>query len=178
MKQITRYLLVTLLFTGCASPEKIAQRKAAKAAADRLAKIELYNQVRKEYPCDSSTIIVTNTDTAYVANTDTTYSDTGRIIYRDRIITHTITKQVTVVDSLALHTVWLNLQQAGYLLENCQDASNNLADELKGKDSIIKAQAEQIAALKPWKRYILVSLGLLAAGGLVWGILKLKSLFL
>lgn len=172
-------MVITLLvglFISCSTTRKTPEQKAYE---DRQKHIALLQEMRKLFPCDTSTIFITKLDTAYVANGESIlYTDTGRIIYRDRIITKIVTKQITVVDSAALQQEKLNTDQAGYLLQNCQEGANKLAAEIKQKDITIKEQAEKIKSLSPWKVWVLLAGALFATGGLVLIVLKVKSFFL
>lgn len=169
-------LFLVGLFISCSTTKKTPEQKAYEANQKHIA---LLKEARSAYPCDTSTIFVTKVDTAYVANGESIlYTDSGKIIFRDRIITKVITKQITVVDSAALQLEILNTEQAGYLLQNCQDGANKLAGEIKQKDDIIKKQAEKIKSLSPWKVGVLLFGALFASFGIVLIVLKVKSFFL
>lgn len=131
-----------LLLTDCKSPKESQESKNYKAS---VAHEKLLEEVRAKYPCDTSTVVITKMDTTYLDNTEyTVYTDTGKVVYKNRIITNTITKQITVVDS-AYGAMWQDrYNQAGYLLQVSKEQSDKIAAENTKKD-------EQIRSLKPWK---------------------------
>lgn len=154
---------------SCSVTKKTPEQKAYEARQQELSQAKIYRQL---FPCDTSTVYITHTDTAFVSLIPDTITVNGiRYVTKDRVITNIITKQITVVDSAALHELRLDGMQKDYLLQNCQEGAGKLAAEIKDKDI-------QISKLKPWKTAILWVVGTLLGMGIALGIIKLKSLFL
>ena len=171
------YGLFIMFFLLCCSTTKKTPEQKAYEANQKY--ISLLRDTRAAFPCDTSTVYITKTDTAYVAlEPDTTIKGGVKYITKDRIITNTVIKQVTVIDSAALQQERLNTQQAGYLLQNCQEGADKLAAEIRDKDKVIKEQTDKIKSLIPWKVWVLLGGALFATGGLILIVLKVKSFFL
>lgn len=157
------------LLTSCSTTKKTHEQKAYEARQQELAQGKIYREL---YPCDTSTVYITKTDTAFITLApDTITVDGIKYITKDRVITNTITKQVTVIDSAALHELRLDGMQKDYLLQNCQEGANKIAAEIKDKD-------KQIEKLKPWKYWIIVGISCIGFAGALFGFFKLKSFFL
>lgn len=160
---------IIVILTACSTTKKTPEQKEYEARAKEIEQGKIY---RKLYPCDTSTVYITQTDTAFITlSPDTITVDGIKYIIKDRIVTNTVIKQVTVVDSAALHEMRLDGMQKDYLLQNCQEGANKLADEMKEKD-------RQIEKLKPWKYWIIVGISCIGFVGALLGFFKLKSFFL
>lgn len=124
------------LFISCSTTKKTPEQKAYEANQKY---ISLLRDARIAFPCDTSTVYITKTDTAYVAlRADTTTKEGIRYITQDRIITKTIIKQVTVIDSAALQEQRLATDQISYVYGKAQEYNAELLNQIKNKDQRIK----------------------------------------
>lgn len=164
------------LFISCSTVKKTPEQKAYEANQKY---ISLLRDARIAFPCDTSTVYITKTDTAYIAiQADTTNKDGVRYITQDRIITKTITKQVTIIDSAALQEQRLATDQVSYLYGKSQEYNTELSNKLNKKDQTIKQLSEKINSLSPWKHWVIVGLCALVAFGLTFLFIKIKSFFI
>lgn len=166
---ITGVLIILCMIFSCSTTKKTPEQKEYEARAKEIEQAKAYRQL---YPCDTSTVYITQTDTAFITlSPDTITVDGIKYITKDRIVTNTVIKQVTVVDSALIHELRLDGMQKDYLLQNCQEGANKLAAEINDKD-------KQISKLKPWKYWIIVGISCIGFAGGLLGFFKLKSFFL
>jgi hypothetical protein len=190
MKQFTRYELhkeleliwylwasllsaLLVILPSCSTTKKTAEQKVLEEKQKR---IELLKEVRQQFPCDSSTKYITQTDTAFITLVpDTVTIDGVKYVTKDRVITKTVEKLVTVVDRAQVQQMRDSIDNLIYTNGQITDSYNKY---IKDTDTKIAKQDNEISSLKPWKKSVLWTGGILAAGGLVFGIFKLKSIFL
>lgn len=171
MKLFIPLFLFSLLLAFC-SPKISPEQKVYE---DRQKHIALLQEMRDLYPCDTShTVMISDkTETFSTPDTSKIKSSSGKdsIIYirKDSIIRRTVTVQNTVIDSAALHELRLSGMQKDYLLQNCQEGANKLAEENKKKDA-------RITDLEFYKRWALIVIGVFVAMGIISGIIKIKSI--
>jgi hypothetical protein len=103
-QEIKDAILMIMLFCigliiSCSTTKTTPEQKAFEA---KEARIKLLNEVRREFPCDTATVYITQTDTAYLTSAPDTIVKNGiQYITKDRTITKTVEKQVVVIDRAA-----------------------------------------------------------------------------
>lgn len=134
-------LFFSLSIYGCKSTK---QTQADKDYNASIAHEKLIAETRAKFPCDTSTVIVTKTDTAIIFLSDTSYSHDTTFITKRKVVTNTVYMTATVVDS-AYGQLWKDrYDQAGYLLQISREQSDKIAMQNTIKDV-------QIETLKPWR---------------------------
>lgn len=127
---------------ACRSTKESQQEKDYKAS---LAHAKLLEETRALFPCDTSHIVVTKTDTAYVFVSDTTYHNDTAFVTKTKTVTNTVYRTATVVDS-AYGKLWQDrYDQSGYLLQNAKDQSDKIAADNTKKDKTIQEQDKTIS---------------------------------
>lgn len=161
------FVSIIFILSQCSVIKKTPEQKAYEAREKQIADLQI---LRQEFPCDTSTVYITQTDTAFVTVApDTVTRDGIKYVTKDRVITNTVTKQVTVVDSAAIQEMRLNNMQKDYLLQQAEENNNKLAAENK-------KQGERIVSLQKFKTdtWIFVAgIGLIIILGII---IKLKFL--
>lgn len=163
-----RYLLAALiLFSGCKSAEKIAAQRAAKEDIARKERIQLMQDARKAYPCDTVTKYYVDTLEKVLPGDTTIINDTVYIRLPGKDITHT--KVQTIIDRIEVEKLTMQLESMQYAAQ--LQAEENIEQEKQIKELLIekgklKDRAAQLLGG-------LIGLGLLF---MVFIILRLKSL--
>lgn len=156
--------LPMIFFGSCRVNKESAQNKMYRESREHA---KLLEETRAAFPCDTSNIVITKTDTAYVFLADTTYSHDTAFVTKTKTVVNTVYRTATVVDS-AYGKLWQDrYDQAGYLLQNANDRADNIAAKNTVKDL-------QIESLKPWRTRAILTWIILGIGIVGLGYLKLK----
>lgn len=188
----SKYIVVAMLVLAliamimciysCASPEKIAIKKAKKQNEATLKHIQLLREARKAFPCDTNIISITTESDTTSHKPDTVYSDMGRIIYRDRTIENTVNHTIYVRDRAAEEEKSDSINALMFQYTTLQNTFNeyvhNEDEKTARTQAEIKQKDEKIAELKPWKNKVLLFGGILGAACIAIIVLKIKKFFI
>lgn len=172
------FMILNILVLSCSTTKKTAEQKVYEA---RQARIALLQDLRKEFPCDSSQAVTTvHLDTAYLplpsSGPDAVKNDGSA---RPQIITKTITNTVTVRDKSLDQEKRDSIDNMLYSIGTVQESFNKYIKEAEAKQKsaeIAAAKQEaQIESLKPWKKWVIIGISGMAAAGVLFGVAKLKS---
>lgn len=164
-----RYIIAALmiLIVGCKSAEKLAAQRAAKEEIARKERIQLMQDARKAYPCDTVTKYYVDTLEKVLPGDTTVINDTVYIRLPGKDITHT--KVQTIIDRIEVEKLTMQL-------ESMQYAAQLQAEENIEQDEEIIRLKETNVDLK--KRNLELLFGVIGLGVLILvGIfLKIKGL--
>jgi hypothetical protein len=164
-----KYLLASLiiLFTGCKSAEKLAAQKAAKEDVARKERIQLMQDARKAYPCDTVTKYYVDTLEKVLPGDTTVINDTVYIRLPGKDITHT--KVQTIIDRIEVEKLTMQL-------ESMQYAAQLQAEENIEQDETIMELKEKNIQLKDYQVKLLAAHIGMAILILVYIFIKIKGL--
>lgn len=156
-----------ILLVGCKSAEKLAAQRAAKEEIARKERIQLMQDARKAYPCDTVTKYYVDTLEKVLPGDTTVINDTVYIRLPGKDITHT--KVQTIIDRIEVEKLTMQL-------ESMQYAAQLQAEENIEQDEEIIRLKETNVDLK--KRNLELLFGVIGLGVLILvGIfLKIKGL--
>lgn len=158
------------VFSGC-SAEKKAQRAAAKQETKRQAHIQLLQETRKKYPCDTSTKVIKTTDVHYLPGTVTYRNDTSFL--HDTVVVNNSTHTTnTIIDSAYTEQLINENASLKYGGQMLREQFNETVDKL-GREK--KAKEEAISDKNGWRKRAIGTwaiLGLCTAGLVLMAYLK------
>lgn len=164
-----RYFIAALilLMAGCKSAEKLAAERAAKEDIARKERIQLMQDARKAYPCDTVTKYYVDTLEKVLPGDTTVINDTVYIRLPGKDITHT--KIQTIIDRIEVDKLTLQL-------ESMQYAAQLQAEENIEQDETIMDLKEKNIKLKEHQVKLLAALIGMALMILVYIFVKIKGL--
>lgn len=157
------------LIISCSTTKKTPEQKAYEA---KEARIKLLNQVRQEFPCDTATVYVTQTDTAYITlEPDTVIKNGIQYVTRDRIITKTVEKQVVIVDRAVEQQKRDSIDNLLYTNGQITEAFNKYV-----KETDIKIHDLQVVKnrLKKFRNIIYGMIGIASLAGIFFALRAFK----
>lgn len=167
--RIAGLLILLCCIISCATNKKTTEQKVYEARQKHIA---LLQEARELYPCDSSTVYLTKTDTAYITLAPDTVVKNGiQYITKDRIITNTAIKQVTVVDRASEQQKRDSIDNLIYNMGVTQTAFNKY---IKDTDISTASLQAEIKALKKYRSIIYWIAGIMSLGGLFFALRALK----
>ncbi len=174
MNKNTRYFIlisiaVMSIIGACSTTKKTPEQKAYEANQKH---IELLQQARHEFPCDSSTRYITRTDTAFITLApDTIIKDGVKYITQAKVITNTVEKLVTVVDRAEVKQKQDSI--ANLIYDNGQ-VKDNFNNYIKQSDITISSLQSENKGLKKYRNAIYWGAGILSLSGIFFGLRALK----
>lgn len=123
-----KYLLASLiiLFTGCKSAEKLAAQKAAKEDIARKERIQLMEDARKAFPCDTVTEYITEVTERIIPGDTTVIDSVVYITLPGKEITQT--RVQTIIDRIEVEKLTMQLESLQYAAQ-LQAEENILQDD-------------------------------------------------
>lgn len=131
--------ILCLAYCACSSTKKTAEQKAYEQRLERIKQLE---ELRKEFPCDTTSSITVKTDTLleYLRKDSVVYlspDDSMVYINRYHTVTNTVTKMVTVIDRAELQAARDSIDNVSFLLDAAIKAHQDVQkDNNKLKDKV------------------------------------------
>lgn len=143
-----RYIFAALIIiiAGCKSSEKIAADKAAKADMARKERIKLMEEIRKAYPCDTTTKYITEIKERIIPGDTTVIDSVVYITLPGKEITQT--RVQTIIDRIEVEKLTMQLESLQYAAQ-LQAEENIEQDEtiMDLKEKNIKLKEHQVKLL-------------------------------
>lgn len=187
LKKYSLFLLAVLLLASCRTPQQLAAKaererreRAAKEEKARQERLQLLEDMRKAFPCDTSTSVKVITRTVKGDSVPCPPGEAKVKCPDVKVMDTTITN--TVVDSSMLQSYKDRLEAALYQIslrdQYIEDAKKDYADLRRAHADEVKRAETEEAEKKKWRNRCLWGGGAIVGGVLLWLLLAGKFSFI